>query len=69
MPIYEYQCSECSRIFEKIVWNSNDEKVFCPFCKGDKVIRQLSAFSLSGGQLGKGGALSSSCGPSSSGFS
>jgi putative FmdB family regulatory protein len=69
MPIYEYRCSECSRTFEKIIWNTKDEKVQCPYCKGEKVIRQLSAFSMSGTQSGKGVTMPSSCGPSSSGFS
>ncbi|MEW6184881.1 MAG: zinc ribbon domain-containing protein [Thermodesulfobacteriota bacterium] len=68
MPIYEYRCSDCSRLFEKIIWNSQNVKVRCPYCQGDKVLRVLSAFSKSGGK-NTGISMSSSCGPSSSGFS
>jgi putative FmdB family regulatory protein len=69
MPIYEYRCSDCSRTFEKIIWNSKGETIQCPYCKGEKVNRLLSTFSKAGGQSGNGISLPSSCGPSSSGFS
>lgn len=69
MPIYEYRCADCSKIFEKIVWNSKDEEICCPECKGGKVVRLLSCFSKSAGKPGEGASLPSSCGPSSSGFS
>lgn len=69
MPIYEYRCSDCSKIFEKIIWNSKEEGVSCPYCRGEKVVRLLSAFSKAGSQSGKGVSMPSACGPSSSGFS
>jgi putative FmdB family regulatory protein len=67
MPIYEYRCSDCSRTFEKIIWNSKGETIDCPFCKGKKVVRLLSTFSKAGGQTGEA-PLPANCG-SSSGFS
>jgi putative FmdB family regulatory protein len=69
MPIYEYRCLDCSKVFEQIVWNSKNEEVRCPVCKGEKVLRLLSAFSKGSGQVGKGVSIPSSCGPSPSGFS
>jgi putative FmdB family regulatory protein len=69
MPIYEYRCQDCSEVFEKILWNSKEEGVCCPSCKGKNVNRLLSPFSRSGGLSGKGVSLPSTCGPSSSGFS
>ncbi|MBI4765467.1 MAG: zinc ribbon domain-containing protein [Deltaproteobacteria bacterium] len=69
MPIYEFQCSDCSRTFEKIIWNSKDKTVQCPHCQGEKVIRLLSPFCKVGGQSGGEISPTSSCGPSSSGFS
>ncbi|MCS7241510.1 MAG: hypothetical protein NZ706_02370 [Candidatus Caldatribacterium sp.] len=41
MPIYEYQCLDCGKVFEE--WQSfNDKPVSqCPFCKG-RVKRLLS---------------------------
>jgi len=34
MPIYEYQCTECGKVFEE--WQSFHDKLVaqCPFCKG-----------------------------------
>ena len=51
MPIYEYRCVDCSKIFEKIVWNTGDKEVFCPCCRGKNNIRILSAFSKGGGRI------------------
>jgi|GEM_PF-608249 putative FmdB family regulatory protein len=66
MPIYEYRCTDCSKEFEKIVTTPEKEPVRCPYCKGDKVIRILSAFARGGG---KGASAPATCGPSSAGFS
>ena len=68
MPVYEYRCVDCSKIFEKIVWNTGDKEVFCPCCRGKNNIRILSAFSKGGGGL-KNIQATSNCGPSSGGFS
>ncbi len=56
MPIYEYRCEKCGREFETLVMGSNGEKdVCCPGCQSNKVSRQMSGFSCSGGE---GGGLS-----------
>ncbi|MEN3202344.1 MAG: FmdB family zinc ribbon protein [Atribacterota bacterium] len=41
MPIYEYQCLDCGKVFEE--WQSFSDKPVsqCPFCKG-RVKRLLS---------------------------
>jgi putative FmdB family regulatory protein len=49
MPIYEYICSSCGRVFEQLVLRSN-AKVGCPTCPGAPVEKLFSAFSLKGGQ-------------------
>jgi len=56
MPIYEYLCSSCGRVFEQLVMRRN-AKVACPRCPGAAVEKQLSAFSLKGerGFVGSGG--------------
>ena len=69
MPIYEYRCLDCAQVFEKIIWNTQNETVCCPSCQGDKVLRLLSAFSSGSPRGGQGVSLPSTCGPSSSGFS
>ena len=47
MPIYEYLCSSCGRIFEKLVLGL-DTSIECPSCPGASVEKQFSAFSFNG---------------------
>jgi putative FmdB family regulatory protein len=49
MPIYEYQCSKCSRKFEVLQGIADGEVKNCKFCGGpvDKLM-SLSAFHLKG---------------------
>lgn len=49
MPIYEYLCSNCGQVFEKLVL-SRDALVECPHCPGAAVEKQFSAFSFKGEQ-------------------
>lgn len=62
MPIYEYKCSKCGNIFEKLVFASDQEEKFvCPSCGDQDACRLMSSFSCgssSGGGLGAS-ALSS----------
>jgi len=63
MPIYEYQCQECGKEFEKLVRSiSSAPKVECPRCGGKKVKKALSLF---GTQSSSSGSLSTgTCAPS-----
>jgi len=66
MPIYEYLCRKCGKIFEKIQKiNEGGDHLTCPSCGGKKPDKVLSSFSSS-----KGSDSTSSCSPSggSSGF-
>ncbi|MEJ2109559.1 MAG: zinc ribbon domain-containing protein [Acidobacteriota bacterium] len=49
MPIYEYQCSKCSEIFEAFQKVSDAPLTECKFCRGkvEKLISQ-SSFQLKG---------------------
>ncbi|MBZ0160393.1 zinc ribbon domain-containing protein [Candidatus Methylomirabilis sp.] len=47
MPIYEYRCTSCDQVFEKLVL-SHDVIIECPHCPGAAVEKQLSAFSFKG---------------------
>lgn len=69
MPIYEYRCVDCSKTFEKIVWNSGGKEILCPYCGCNNSIRVLSAFSTKGSGGIKGISTPSNCGPSGGGFS
>ena len=52
MPIFEYKCKSCGKVFEVIVFNDND-LVGCPECghivdKVDKQISRSTGFILKG---------------------
>lgn len=50
MPIYEYKCSICSRVEERIETFSSPKERDCPNCKRKTMFRQISktTFSLRG---------------------
>jgi putative FmdB family regulatory protein len=55
MPIYEYRCEKCGRLFEELVTNSS-QKIACPDCDSESVEREFSLFaSLAGGCAPSGG--------------
>ncbi|MBU0986260.1 MAG: zinc ribbon domain-containing protein [Proteobacteria bacterium] len=41
MPIYEYECSDCGKEFERLVFGS--EVPDCPACQSKKVNKLMSA--------------------------
>ncbi|MHB1546067.1 MAG: FmdB family zinc ribbon protein [bacterium] len=74
MPIYEYECKKCGKIFE--VYQRLSEKgedIKCPVCGAEKPVKRVSSFSSCGGgsyASGYGSSVGSgSCGGGhSSGF-
>ena len=57
MPLYEYQCGECGKVFELLRrMKDADTDLECPLCHSTKVERQLSTFATGG------------CRPTSRGF-
>ena len=71
MPIYEYKCNKCEKIFEQLLFPSDgDGKFDCPSCGGGDTSKIMSAFScVSSGPEDLSRGMSSSCSPSSGGFS
>ena len=53
MPIYEYHCKSCDKVFEYLVMGSGDAPD-CPACSGKDVARQMSACGFI--SKGEGGA-------------
>jgi putative FmdB family regulatory protein len=45
MPIYEFRCKNCKKVFE-VLFRSSDEilKVCCPGCRSEKTEKLLSVF-------------------------
>jgi putative FmdB family regulatory protein len=63
MPIYEFKCYDCGRVFEKLCFTKEDEKdVKCPYCGSKDVEKIISAFSGIFGTSGFGFGGGSSCG-------
>jgi putative FmdB family regulatory protein len=48
MPLYEYRCDRCDRVFEVLVRRPGDAEVTCSEC-GGPVEKLLSRFAVSGG--------------------
>jgi len=61
MPLYEYACRDCEKLFELLV--RGDEKPRCPHCHGRKLSKQLSVVSghVAGGN-GGAAAQAGGCG-------
>jgi putative FmdB family regulatory protein len=62
MPIYEYRCKKCGNAFEKLVSFSSKDKIKCPKCESDEVLKKMSM--TASGKSGCGSCASTSCGPS-----
>lgn len=45
MPIFEYNCANCKRNFETLVF-SKEEEVRCPYCGNSSIDKQLSTFGV-----------------------
>lgn len=69
MPLYEYQCTDCGKEFEKMVrFAEADQAQVCPACEGKNTKKKLSVFaSLGSSTGGSSTSAGSSCG-SSGGF-
>jgi putative FmdB family regulatory protein len=64
MPIYEYACTPCGKVFEELILRRSDEAgLICPDCRSSEVARVMSrpAAARSGGT--GGGGSEPSCGP------
>lgn len=48
MPLYEYRCLNCGRVFEQLRrMDEADQELLCPVCASEQIERLLSAFSQS----------------------
>lgn len=57
MPLFEFTCAKCGRIFEELLSLAELEAgdVSCPACGSPEVTRDLSSFAFGGGSAGGGG--------------
>ena len=57
MPIYEYRCDNCNRVFEKLIRSlSQPPEIICPHCQSRQVQRLISAPAVHTGSEGGGAA-------------
>ena len=55
MPLYEYQCGNCGKLFEMLRRIKDaDSDVECPDCRSNKIERMLSTFAA--GSCSRSGA-------------
>ncbi|MGC9141158.1 MAG: FmdB family zinc ribbon protein [Caldimicrobium sp.] len=67
MPIYEFRCEDCGKIFEILCFTKEEEKeVRCPYCNSKRVTKEYSTFATSWGR--SFGFGSGACGGSGFGF-
>jgi putative FmdB family regulatory protein len=62
MPIYEFKCKKCKKIFESLIFSSMEEKnISCPKCGAKKPQKMMSVFA--GGKSNCSSCSSTSCSP------
>ncbi|PKN06478.1 MAG: hypothetical protein CVU72_04265 [Deltaproteobacteria bacterium HGW-Deltaproteobacteria-7] len=65
MPIYEFRCKKCKKIFESLIFSSTEEKkISCPKC-GTKNPEKVMSVSARRNSKGSSGSTGSSCSASS----
>ena len=63
MPLYEYQCSSCGEVFDKLVRFSEADKLpTCPKCGEKNTRKKISAGAVIGASSGGSGS-SGACVP------
>jgi putative FmdB family regulatory protein len=69
MPIFEFRCLKCGKLFEKLFLNSDEQvDIVCPDCQSESFERVVSTthYMMGVGPGGKQPKLTSkSCGPDS----
>lgn len=61
MPIFEYACADCDRVFEELV--RGQMKVRCPGCGSEHVQKLLSAFAALSGARPESCPAAAQCPP------
>jgi putative FmdB family regulatory protein len=59
MPIYEYLCPPCNRVFSFLVKSAEPRELSCPKCGGKELRRRMSRFAVTGAPRKSQGAAAS----------
>lgn len=65
MPIFEFSCKDCGKVFDKLQLPGREDQVKCPACASEDVVKKISAPFLPS-SVGRP-ADSGSCGTGSAG--
>ncbi len=65
MPLYEFECRNCERVFEELCAVGAAKKPPCPDCGSRKVSKVMSTFAMRS-PGGNGGTRAGGCGGCSS---
>jgi len=57
MPMFEYACSKCGHVFEKLVLTRHPSPPECPKCGGKRVEQIFSAFATGSANRKSAGAV------------
>ena len=60
LPIFEYECSKCKKLFELLVSRGGSQVVECPFCSSREVTKLFSSFRVGSGKSGVRGSVGTS---------
>jgi putative FmdB family regulatory protein len=60
MPIYEYRCDDCGKVFEEILSDTSIKSLPCPSCNSKKTEKLMSRIGAVG--KGKSGSADFACG-------
>ncbi len=52
MPIFEFVCKDCEKIFEELIFGINTDGVVCPTCGSKQVRKKMSTFASKSGNDG-----------------
>jgi putative FmdB family regulatory protein len=52
MPIFEYNCNQCNKSFEKLIFKGEEDGIKCPECDSSDIKKQMSATSFMGSSIG-----------------
>ncbi|MBI4744106.1 MAG: zinc ribbon domain-containing protein [Actinobacteria bacterium] len=60
MPVYEYKCKACGKVFDVLTsFNNLDKKAACEFCGSKRTVKLISGFAFK--SEGKMSSSSKSC--------
>ncbi len=48
MPLFEYYCNDCKKVFEKIEGRSDPDRGICPVCSRNHTESLISKFAVGG---------------------